>query len=134
VDLALDHEAAPEETACSRQQAQDLSADGETWHARGLAEAATGHAEAALELLSKAAESNPQNPAYFISIGRLLAAETMFNQAALAYLRAQELAPQDPTILTELANVLEHLTKDEDVLTMLHRIAELLHSPTSPRL
>jgi cytochrome c-type biogenesis protein CcmH/NrfG len=57
----------------------------------------------------------------------------MFNQAAQAYLRAQELAPQDPTVLIELADVLEHLTKDEDVLTMLRRIAELLHAPTSQR-
>jgi Flp pilus assembly protein TadD len=132
-DLALDDAAPSDETARYQQLSEDLAVDGEALHARGLAAAAAGHAETALELLSKAAETTPQKADYFISIGRLLAAETMFNQAALAYLRAQELAPQDPTVLIELADVLEHLTKDEDVLTMLRRIAELLHTPTSRR-
>jgi Flp pilus assembly protein TadD len=133
LDLAPDDETPRETTACSHQHAEAPSVEGEEFHARGLAAAATGHAETALELLSKAAECNPQKAEYFISIGRLLAAETMFNQAALAYLHAQDLAPHDPTILSELADVLAHLNKDEEVLTMLHRIAELLHSPSGHR-
>jgi Flp pilus assembly protein TadD len=132
-DLASDDLAPSDEAVHSQHLSDDLAVDGEALHARGLAAAAAGHAEVALELLSKAADCNPQKADYFISIGRLLATETMFNQAALAYLRAQELAPRDPTVLIELADVLEHLTKDEDVLTMLRRIAELLHAPTSQR-
>jgi len=94
-------------------------------HALGLEAGVAGKPEDALELLSRAADLCPDNAVYCLSIGRLLAAETMFNQAALAYLRAQELAPNDVTILTELAIVLRQLHKHEEAKAVTAHASEL---------
>jgi len=93
----------------------------EAFHQLGLEAGRAGDGTQALELLSRAAELEPANAAYFVSIARLLAAETMFNQAAVAYLRAQELAADDPLVLAELASVLRSLNREEDALAVLRQ-------------
>jgi Flp pilus assembly protein TadD len=99
--------------------------DPEAIHQLGLDVGGAGEAALALELLSRAVEIDSSKASYFISIGRLLASETMFNQAALAYLRAQELAADDPVVLTELAGVLGQLHREEDALAVLRHRDEL---------
>jgi Flp pilus assembly protein TadD len=107
---------------------EPTASDGDALHALGLEAISAGRSVEALELLSRAAEVNPTNVGYLISIGRLLTAETMLNQAALAYLRAQELAPRDPVVLSELAGVLKRLNKNQEAGLVLRQAAEL---PTS---
>jgi hypothetical protein len=57
----------------------------------------------------------------------------MFNQAALAYLRVQELAPREPTILAELADSLQHLNRNQEAMAARAMAATLqqLQDPTS---
>jgi tetratricopeptide (TPR) repeat protein len=99
--------------------------DPERFHQLGLEAERAGDATLALELLSRAAEIDSNSAAYFVSIARLLAAQTMFNQAALAYLRALELATPDPLVLLELASVLRSLNREEDALAVLRKRDEL---------
>lgn len=99
--------------------------DPESFHQLGLEAERAGDATLALELLSRAAEIDSNSAAYFVSIARLLAAQTMFNQAALAYLRALELATPDPLVLLELASVLRSLNREEDALAVLRKRDEL---------
>jgi len=105
--------------------------DGDSIHALGIEACSTGRPDAALELFSRAVEVEPGKASYFVSIGRLLAYETMFNQSALAYLRARELGPNDPIVLTELAGVLKHLDKPDEAIALLDRAAELQRKPGS---
>lgn len=108
-----------------REALERVPPDGDHLHALGLEACAAGRSEESLDLLSRATNLNPDKSLYFVSIGRLLAAETMFNQSALAYLRAQELAPNDPVVLTELAGVLRQLRKDKEAAAVLAHAAEL---------
>jgi Flp pilus assembly protein TadD len=54
-------------------------ADDKALHTLGLARYAAGQAQEALDLISKASESNPSNADYCISLGRILTREKMFN-------------------------------------------------------
>jgi Flp pilus assembly protein TadD len=102
-------------------------------HSQGIEAATAGDVGKALDLLSQAADADPQNPLYYVSLGRLLASVAMFNQAALAYLRAQELAPREPTILAELADSLQHLNRNQEAMAARAMAATLqqLQDPTS---
>ena len=108
-----------------QKRSDSLSGDAEALHTLGLATAAAGNHEQALELLSQAVDTDPKNSKYLLSIGRLLAEQAMLNQAALAYLRAQELSPDDTAILTELAGLLHRLDREEEATALLVRACHL---------
>jgi Flp pilus assembly protein TadD len=95
--------------------------DPEVLHQLGLEADRTGDVTQALALLSRAAEVDSSKAVYFVSIARLLASEDMFNQAALAYLLAQERAADDPGILTELAAVLRKGNRETEALAVLRQ-------------
>jgi Tfp pilus assembly protein PilF len=97
----------------------------QTLHELGLEARRLGSAEKALELFSRASDIDSENPLYYVSMARLLAGETMFNQAALAYLHAQQLAPQDASILRELIDVLKQLGRNDEAELVLGRLSAL---------
>jgi SAM-dependent methyltransferase/tetratricopeptide (TPR) repeat protein len=99
------------------------------FHRQGLQAMAAGDSERALDLFAKAAEAEPNNALYSLSIGRLLAQEGMLNQSTLAFLRAQELSPKEPGILLELAEVLKRLDKTQEAAAVLDAASRLSPSP-----
>jgi len=106
--------------------------DVEALHVLGLEASAAGRPGDALELISRAVEISPQNKTFILSAAKVLMSEGMFQQAALAYLRAQEIDPKDPGILVGLASALARSNKDEEARAVLARADELGRAVESP--
>jgi len=95
-------------------------------HTLGLAKYGSGEAQEALDLIVQANKLCPTNPVYCLSLGRILAREKMYNQATLAYLAAQELDPANPIVLTELAESLLALGKNDEAKTVMEASMQLV--------
>jgi len=101
------------------------SADGEALHAQGVKAFQARDYQGAIALFLEAAKLNPRNPVYFLSLARSFASGKLFSQAATAYLQAKELAPLEPIILVELAQVLRLLDRKDDTITVLQLAVDL---------
>ena len=97
----------------------------EALHTQGVKAFQARDYQGAIALFMEAAKLSPANPIYFLSLARSFAAGKLFSQAATAYLRAKDLAPLEPIILVELANVLRTLDRKDDTITVLQLAVDL---------
>ena len=97
----------------------------EALHDQGVKAFQARDFQGAMALFLEAAKLSPGNPVYFLSLARSFAAGKLFSQAATAYLRAKELAPLEPIILVELAQVLRMLDRKDDTIAVLQLAVDL---------
>jgi len=101
------------------------TSDAPALHALGLEVEAAGRPADALDLFSRAVELSPDSKMFVLSAAKVLMAEGMFQQAALAYLQAQEIDPKDPSILVELATALRRGNREDEARAVVSRAEQL---------
>lgn len=77
----------------------------------GIQRSETGELEEALDLFQRALEQDPDHPHLHNDVGTVLARLRRYPEAEASFLRAAEVAPSDPTVPRNLAN-LYHVTGD----------------------
>jgi tetratricopeptide (TPR) repeat protein len=131
---ALWHRGQPEEAVAELEEATRLAVDNVELHVI-LAEKrlAMGEVELARQSAQSAIDIEPKLARAWAARGRVRRASGRPSQALSDYHRALGLAPEDPTILLEVAEVYRELNEPQRALAVLHRLADTYSPGEEPQ-
>jgi len=135
VDLAIQYHQAgqlAEAESIYRRVLQVDSRHADALHYLGVISHQQEDAETAVELISKAIQSSPDNASYHSNLGEAFRALGRFDEATAAYEKALAIDPGFAMAHNNLANVLADSGQKEDALARYNRAAALL--PDDPEI
>ncbi|MBN9668803.1 tetratricopeptide repeat protein [Roseibium aggregatum] len=99
-------------------------------HFLGMLHFNAGHADNAIELISKSLEKNPNNAGAYNNLGNILKLGNRDEEALMSYVRAVELEPRHDEAWRNINVLLQGATQNKDLLPVLAEIVRL--DPENP--